>query len=238
MSGASSIDTGLYVLQITERDVGSTSVSALMVDVGRQVVGMIDQRNDRDWFGARLQCDQNYNIVATGSGGDSGGRDFAKTITLQEKAWDSVGGRVASSTVTRYNDVTAENRPGPDDEDYVHIRVIFEDAPQAGHASPHTLPQRHGRPLRAVGNPPHPQYLLYQPEQPGRMTTPASPTPVPIDWANLIQAGRDILNPRQLGRLPTHEHVRRAVSNAYYAMFQALAQSNASEPLTKWLADP
>ena len=23
--------------------------------------------------------------------------------------------------------VTAENRPGPDDEDYVHIRVIFED---------------------------------------------------------------------------------------------------------------
>ena len=25
-----------------------------------------------------------------------------------------------------YN-VTAENRPGPDDEDYVHIRVIFED---------------------------------------------------------------------------------------------------------------
>ncbi len=59
------------------------------------------------------------------------------------------------------------------------------------------------------------------------MTTPANPTPVPIDWANLIQAGRDLLNPRQLGRLPTHEHVRRAVSDAYYAMFQALAHSNA-----------
>ena len=25
------------------------------------------------------------------------------------------------------HDVTAENRPGPDDEDYVHIRVIIED---------------------------------------------------------------------------------------------------------------
>ena len=25
------------------------------------------------------------------------------------------------------HDVTAENRPGPDDEDYVHIRVILED---------------------------------------------------------------------------------------------------------------
>lgn len=25
------------------------------------------------------------------------------------------------------NDVTAENLPGPDDEDYVHIRVILED---------------------------------------------------------------------------------------------------------------
>lgn len=104
VSGTSSTDTGLYVLQITERDVGSTGVSALMVDVGRQVTGMIDQRNDRDWFGALLQCDQNYKIVATGSGGDSGGRDFAKTITLQEKARDSVGGRVASSTITRYID--------------------------------------------------------------------------------------------------------------------------------------
>ena len=25
------------------------------------------------------------------------------------------------------HDVTAENLPGPDDEDYVHIRVVFED---------------------------------------------------------------------------------------------------------------
>ena len=60
------------------------------------------------------------------------------------------------------------------------------------------------------------------------MTTPAGPTPAPINWANLIQAGRDLLNPQQSGQLSTHEHVRRAASNAYYAMFHALAQSNAT----------
>ena len=60
------------------------------------------------------------------------------------------------------------------------------------------------------------------------MTTPARPTPAPIDWANLIQAGRDLLNPQQAGQTPSHEHVRRAASNAYYAMFHSLAQSNAT----------
>ena len=60
------------------------------------------------------------------------------------------------------------------------------------------------------------------------MTTPATPTPAPIEWANLVQAGRDLLGPMPAGRLPTHEHVRRAASNAYYAMFHALAESNAA----------
>ena len=60
------------------------------------------------------------------------------------------------------------------------------------------------------------------------MTTAASQTPAPIEWVNLIQAGRDLLSPQQVGRLPTHEHIRRAVSNAYYAMFHALAESNAT----------
>ena len=60
------------------------------------------------------------------------------------------------------------------------------------------------------------------------MTTPAGVTPAPIDWANLIQAGRDLLNPQQGGKLPTHEHARRAASNAYYAMFHSLAHSNAT----------
>lgn len=67
------------------------------------------------------------------------------------------------------------------------------------------------------------------------MTTPARPMPAPIDWANLIQAGRDLLNPQQSGQPPTQEHVRRAESNAYYAMFHSLAQSNATAlvgPLT------
>ena len=60
------------------------------------------------------------------------------------------------------------------------------------------------------------------------MTTPAGVTPAPIDWANLIQAGRDLLNPQQSGQLPTHEHARRAASNAYYATFHFLAHSNAT----------
>ena len=60
------------------------------------------------------------------------------------------------------------------------------------------------------------------------MTTQGSPPPVPIDWRNLIQAGRDRLNPQQVGNTPTREHVRRAISDAYYAMFHALAESNAA----------
>ena len=60
------------------------------------------------------------------------------------------------------------------------------------------------------------------------MTTPHSAPPAPVDWRNLIQAGRDLLNTQQLGRLPTDEHIRRAVSNIYYALFHALAESNAS----------
>ena len=60
------------------------------------------------------------------------------------------------------------------------------------------------------------------------MTTPDSAPPTPVDWQNLIQAGRDLLNPQQLGRLPSDEHVRRAVSNIYYALFHALAESNAT----------
>ena len=60
------------------------------------------------------------------------------------------------------------------------------------------------------------------------MTTLPSPTLAPIAWDNLIQAGRDLLGPMPSERLPTHEHVRRAASNAYYAMFNALAESNAT----------
>ena len=60
------------------------------------------------------------------------------------------------------------------------------------------------------------------------MTAPGRPTPAPVDWRNLIQAGRDLLNPQPTGNLPTDEHVRRAISNAYYAMFHALAEGNAS----------
>ena len=46
------------------------------------------------------------------------------------------------------------------------------------------------------------------------MTTPASLPPTPIDWRNLIQAGRDLLNPQQTGFAATDEHVHRAISNS------------------------
>lgn len=50
--------------------------------------------------------------------------------------------------------------------------------------------------------------------------------PQPIDWRNLIQVGESLLKPQE-DSSPTNEHIRRAVSNAYYAMFHALATNNA-----------
>ena len=60
------------------------------------------------------------------------------------------------------------------------------------------------------------------------MTTPGSSSSIPINWRNLIQAGRDLLDPQSAGNVPSDEHVRRAISNAYYAMFHALAERNAA----------
>ena len=60
------------------------------------------------------------------------------------------------------------------------------------------------------------------------MTTSGSLAPNPIDWRNLIQAGRDLLNQQPAANSPTDEHVRRAISNGYYALFHALAESNAA----------
>ena len=59
------------------------------------------------------------------------------------------------------------------------------------------------------------------------MTMPGAEPPSAIDWQNLVSAGRDLLTPRTTGSTPTDEHVRRAVSSAYYALFHALASSNA-----------
>ena len=58
--------------------------------------------------------------------------------------------------------------------------------------------------------------------------TPASyQPPHTIYWRNLVFAGRDLLNPQGTSDPPTEEHIRRAVSSAYYATFHALAASNA-----------
>ena len=48
-----------------------------------------------------------------------------------------------------------------------------------------------------------------------------------VNWRNLINVGRGMLIPSADGATPTDEHIRRAVSSAYYAMFHALAASNA-----------
>lgn len=37
------------------------------------------------------------------------------------------------------------------------------------------------------------------------MTTAISPTPASLDWRNLIQSGRDLLNPLPAGNLSTNE---------------------------------
>ena len=60
------------------------------------------------------------------------------------------------------------------------------------------------------------------------MTPSGSSPPIPVDWRNLIHPGRDLLNPQQVGNSSTDEHIRRAISNAYYALFHALADSNAT----------
>lgn len=61
------------------------------------------------------------------------------------------------------------------------------------------------------------------------MLAQSNPPPVPIEWRNLVQSGRDLLIPNpHTGSLPTDGHLRRAISNAYYALFHALAASNAS----------
>ena len=49
----------------------------------------------------------------------------------------------------------------------------------------------------------------------------------PIDWRNLIQAGQDLISLRNRQGTPTSEHIRRAISCAYYAEFHALAATNA-----------
>ncbi len=59
------------------------------------------------------------------------------------------------------------------------------------------------------------------------MTTARGLPPTPVDWRQLVQAGYDLLDTRRGVFTPTGGHVRRAISNAYYALFHALAESNA-----------
>ena len=54
------------------------------------------------------------------------------------------------------------------------------------------------------------------------MTGPAYLSRNAINWYNLINAGRSLLNPQRDGNPPTEEHIRRAISSAYYALFHAL----------------
>ena len=58
------------------------------------------------------------------------------------------------------------------------------------------------------------------------MTTPEAAQLEAIDWRELLRAARSLLQPDN-GASPSDECIRRAISNAYYAMFHALAASNA-----------
>ena len=61
------------------------------------------------------------------------------------------------------------------------------------------------------------------------MTTGAPPAfqpPAAISWTDLIAAGRATLIPQPAAAQPTQAAIRRAISNAYYAVFHALATSN------------
>lgn len=52
-----------------------------------------------------------------------------------------------------------------------------------------------------------------------------------IDWRNLIAVSRALTNNQTSLGQPTEESLRRAISTAYYAMFHALAASNADSLL-------
>ena len=58
------------------------------------------------------------------------------------------------------------------------------------------------------------------------MTTPGIQPLAPIDWRDLIAAGRATLSPQPPATQPAPAALRRAISTAYYAMFHALAASN------------
>ena len=125
VSGASPSDTGLYVLHITERDFGKYTVgqrrtgvdefgtpifansavlvpsSALRIDAGREVIGMIDSIDDRDYFSVWLECNKTYRIQVRGSYYDTDSRMFAVRVHLEGKAWYSSGNPVRASAITR-----------------------------------------------------------------------------------------------------------------------------------------
>ena len=56
---------------------------------------------------------------------------------------------------------------------------------------------------------------------------PAFQPPAPINWVELIAAGRATLIPHPPAAQPASGAIRRAISTAYYAAFHAIAASNA-----------
>ena len=59
------------------------------------------------------------------------------------------------------------------------------------------------------------------------MTTPGAQTTAPVNWTELIAAGRATLIPQPPDTQPAPAAIRRAISTAYYAAFHALTASNA-----------
>ena len=73
------------------------------------------------------------------------------------------------------------------------------------------------------------------------MTTPAAQTTAPVNWTELIAAGRATLIPKPPDIQPAPAAIRRAISTAYYAAFHALTANNAEvlidAPINQLTAD-
>ena len=90
VSGASASDRGLYVFSIVEEDFPANP-NAPVVDVGQQIIGMIESNSDVDWIGAQLEAGRTYRIKVSGSYGDIHGRSFARFVKLGSTVYNTNG---------------------------------------------------------------------------------------------------------------------------------------------------
>ena len=111
VSGASASDRGLYVFNIVEEDF-PINPDAPIVDVGQQIIGMLEAESDVDWVGANLQAGRTYRITVSGSNGDIDGRLFARFISLGSGVCNTNGQLITLSGTNAFTMETAANHGG------------------------------------------------------------------------------------------------------------------------------